>query len=201
MTLDTRVAIGGPVDHLEVYTFVRELVATPGHIEPHQGDAYTGEGLRRIGNPMGIGLCALIDVTYNPAGGPFPLHVHDQWCHTQDDVDEHNAWVATDPRENGWAHVEVSFDTTYGYRGESGETCSDLHARLVAALGQWLDARSLPWKWKNEYTGEWFDRFDQLDQFGSAHRAIGADAWFRTVALPAITLDAAARGATAEVPR
>jgi hypothetical protein len=186
VTLDTRVAIGAPTDVRELFAFCQRLVDTPSGV-----DAQVNE--RSIGNPPGIGADAWL-IVYHGGDGPLPVHEHDKWCatelggewnHTQEDIDEH-ASVANDPTENGWAVIEVSFDTAYGYKGPSGESCSDLHARIVTALGQWLDAKGLPWKWKNEYSGEWFDRFDQLDQFGDAHRATGADDWFRGQVLPLI---------------
>jgi hypothetical protein len=193
MTLSTKVAIGKPHDVREVFEFCRELLGTPEGTPVHEGEGYLNDQCKRIGNPIGIGLPALLDVTYG-ADGPM-IHRCDKWCatelggewnHTQEDLDEHARHIAEDPTENGWAAIVVDFDTTYGYRGEGGESCSDLHARLVTALGRWLDERGLPWKWRNEYTGEWFDRYDQLDTLGDAHRCTGADAWFRDTVLPAI---------------
>jgi hypothetical protein len=104
---------------------------------------------------------------------------------------EHDEWVATDPTENGTAALEVSFDTSYGYRGPNGESCSALHARLVAKLGEWLDGRGVAWWWCNEYTGEWHanDAAGRaaLAEFAGAHtRPGGADEWFRSLVLPAI---------------
>lgn len=195
MTLDTRVAIGAPIDAHELYAFCRTLLDTPEHVEPDTGSAWGDERLARIGNPGGIGLAAWLSISYTTDGGPFPRHEHDKWCSveldgeyetTQTEIDAHAESVATDPTDNGWAYAEVSFDTAYSFRGEDGETCSDLHARLVTALGAWLDARAIDWKWRNEHTGEWFNRDDQLTAFGDAHRSTGADAWFRGVVQPAI---------------
>jgi hypothetical protein len=192
MTLSTNVAIGKPFDVNKVFAFCRQLIDTPDTAEAHRGDGYL-PGTKQIGNPAGVGLCALLTVTYG-ADGPF-IHECDKWCSTevggewettQASVDEHTHYVAEDPMANGWAAIVVDFDTTYSYRGAGGESCSDLHARLVTALGQWLDQQGLPWKWQNEYTGEWFDRYDQLAEFGDAHRATGADAWFRGLVVPAI---------------
>lgn len=193
MTLSTMVAIGKPYNVREVFDFCRRLLDTPDGTPVREGTGYLNPQTKQLGNPMGIGLVALLDVTYG-ADGPM-VHQHDKWCSTelggeyntsQEDIDEHARHIANDPTENGWAAIVVDFDTPYGYRGEGGETCSDVHARLVTALGKWLDERNLPWKWKNEYTGEWFDRYDQLDAFGDAHRMTGADEWFRTTVMPAI---------------
>lgn len=176
MTLNTSIAIGRPHPVREVFDFCRGLIDTPSDVPVRTGEH---DGDKWIGNPIGMGLCALLDVTYGQDG---PLvHRCWSWCHEHEcDKDEDS------PRQNGWSATIVSFDTAYSYRGENGESCSDLHARLVRALGQWLDARGLPWKWQNEYTGEWFDGYDGLDEFGDAHKATGADDWFRNAVMPAI---------------
>jgi hypothetical protein len=123
------------------------------------------------------------------------VHEHDEYCatelggkfnHTQADVDDHNEYISQNPTQNGWGAIEVTFDTAYGYRFEEGENCSQLHARLVAQLGNWLDERGLPWKWQNEYTGEWFDRYDGLGEFVNAHKLTGAADWFGNIVLPLI---------------
>lgn len=126
-------------------------------------------------------------------------HACDKWCatevgpakwdetgerhHDADEVAEHAASIAADPTENGWAAIEVSFDTAYGYRGENGETCNQLHARYVGQLGAWLDKRGIPWKWKNEYTGEWFDGYEGLAEFARNRDAMD---WFDSEVAPVI---------------
>lgn len=179
MTLDTRVAIGAPTDVHALFQFCRELLSTPA-TTPIQQYTDTAAGTKSLSNPMGIGLPALLELDYGP-DGPLPVHAHDEWC--DDDCD---TWVAQNPVENGWAAVVVSFDTTYSYRGPHGETCSNLHAQLVFQVGRWCDQRHLPWKWQNEFTGEWFDGMDGLDEFSDAFRDMGAQAWFTGSALPAI---------------
>lgn len=200
MTLNTSVVIGKPHDVREIYSVCRALLDTPDHVEPIERPANTGgfyrDELASIGHPVGVGLSALLDIRYG-VDGPMQ-HVCGSDCEvdpaggypTEADIEETHQWAARSPTQNGWAAIEVTFDTAYGYRGEDGESCSDLHARLVTALGRWLDARGLPWKWQNEYTGDWFDRFDGLAEFGDAHRSTGADAWFRNLVLPAIASEA-----------
>lgn len=180
MTLDTHVAITAPVSAREVIEFMRPLVNTPEGVEP------TTRG-NEIWNPGGIGANAWLIVYHGPDDGAQVIARADG-ADNDEDPDERD-YYALSPHYNGTSYVVVSMDTAYGYRGDGGESCSDLHARLVTALGQWLDAREIPWKWRNEYTGEWFDRYDQLDTFGDAHRATGADEWFRTRVLPAIATE------------
>lgn len=195
MTLDTKMALHGAINVHELYAYCRALLNTPDNIEPEYGSGWSNEKTKRIGNPCGVGLDAWLTITYGP-DGPLPVHEHDKWCETelggeynttQEQIDDHAAWVAGDPTENGWASVEVSFDTAYGHRTDRGESCSALHARLVAEVGHWCDRKGIEWKWQNEYTGEWFDRDDQLAEFGGFHtKPGGADEWFRNIVMPAI---------------
>ena len=83
------------------------------------------------------------------------------------------------------AFVEVSFDTAYSYRAPNGAGCGDLHAALVNALGAWCDQRGLMWWWQNEFTGEWHEGRDGLDELGEGGKA--ATDWFVGTVAPAIT--------------
>lgn len=186
MTLSTNVAITGPVSARAVYDFLRPLVKTPEHVQP---DIKDGE----IWNPGGVGASAWLIIYHGPDDGAQVMPRVDG-ADNDPDPDERD-YLSESPQHNGTTHVLVDFDTAYSYR-ENGETCSDLHARLVTALGKWLDAQNAPWKWHNEYTGEWFDRYDGLAEFGDAHRATGADEWFRSLVLPAIAAELTNGGAS-----
>lgn len=198
MTLDTRVAIGGgqAVDAQAVYDLCRKMVNTPNGVEPEVDES---PKYKSISNPPGIGADAWLAVQYG-ADGPIPAHECGDDCYLDEAEDlaaegESRCMDARfrdrgRPDYSGWASVIVSFDTTYGHRGPNGETCSDLHAKYVYALGQYLDSKGLDWKWEDEYQGEWYDRYDHLDEFGDAHRSTGADEWFRSFVLPAIAAEA-----------
>lgn len=183
MTLNTSVAIGKPHNVREIFDFCRLLLNTPAgtpvETGPSNSERPWRKGQKWINNPCCVGLDAWLRLYYG-ADGPM--------SHTCDAICNADCIEATsdDPTENGWTAIEVTFDTAYGYRTDDGESCSDLHARLVRALGQWLDARGLPWKWQNEFTGEWFDRYEGLDTFGNAFRSTGAEDWFTNVVQPAI---------------
>lgn len=79
--------------------------------------------------------------------------------------------------------LSVDFDTAYSYR-DHGLSCGDLHALIVAELGEWLDARGVRWLWQNEYTGEVHDSAEKLIELTTG--AIESSAWFYTAVLPAI---------------
>lgn len=191
MTLSTHVAIGPGIPAREVFTYCRALLNTPDSVPIEEGpsDEHPGwshrAGQRWLNHPCGVGLDAWLWLHYGPDG---PMVHHP--CEECGDP-EHDEWVAGDPTENGQAAIDVDLDTAYGYRGPTGESCSALHARLVAQLGAWLDERGVTWWWKNEYTGEWHanDAAGRaaLAEFGGEHtKPGGADEWFRSMVLPAI---------------
>jgi|SRR5687767_1265711 len=163
MTLNTTVLIGKPCDEKEVFMFCRELLNCPKDIPfTHDEDS--------IRNPGGIGLDAWLWINYDK----------DPKAHECDFECDEDCYYAESPRHSGYSYVDVSFDTAYGFRGKDGESCSDLHAKLVYKLGEWLDSKDLPWKWQNEYTGEWFDRYDGLETLGNYHDK-NVKEWFDNV--------------------
>ncbi len=164
MTLNTSIAIHEPMPVREVYEYAAALLGTPTPIvERAQPQSSTWmPGLLSLRNPPGIGLPALLWVNYG-ADGPM-LTTPDP---SEDPEDR--AYRENDPTQNGWAAIEVTFDTGYAY-DRNGATCSDLHAWLVRELGRWLDARGKTWRWQDEFTGEWHDRYEGLDEFGDTAR-------------------------------
>jgi len=176
MTLDTKIAITGPVSAHAVYNFLRPLVNTPAGTEPEVKD-------ESIWNPCGIGANAWLIVYHGPNDGA-ELMPRDSDCDS--DYEDERSYSRRSPHYNGTSHVVVSLDTAYSYRTDDGEGCSDLHARLIRALGQWLDAQDIPWQWQNEFTGEWSQRYDNLDAFGDAFKSTGAQAWFDNTVRPVI---------------
>jgi hypothetical protein len=150
MTLNTRVAIGAPTNVHEVFAYCRTLLGASDSIPIEKGWDYAKVN-RTLRHPIGVGLDALLWLTYGADGPIIGRHDEDE-----------------DGLPQGWAAVEVSFDTAYGYRGENGEGCGKLHARLVRQLGEWLDRKDLPWKWHDEFYGDWHDSYDMLDQLGKA---------------------------------
>lgn len=191
MTLDTRIYIHGPVDYREVFVKCNQLIGA------HEGIRFTDEpvadwqdGERKPGpedgpwtiwNEPGQGLCALLDMSYRKAAPLRRPGDHSRYCDGPEDGCDGTGAC-------GPCWLEVSFDTAYGYRGPEGG-CGNLHARLVAELGQWLDGKGIRWQWKNEFTGEihWgYDRLTDLCDGGAE-----ATTWFRDIVEPAIAAIAA----------
>ncbi|TYK45225.1 hypothetical protein [Actinomadura decatromicini] len=184
MTLDTTVYVLDRIPHRDVFVKCNQILgateATLSHDEqlrtwrrgvckPEPGNAW------HIGNDINQGLCALLDVYYRP---DMPLRAADNGCEWYCDPgcgDEHS---------NPACWLEVSFDTTYGYRDEQGRGCGDLHASIVADLGRWLDERGVRWLWQNEFTGEIHSGYERLIDLCTG--GFEATAWFQTTVLPAI---------------
>jgi hypothetical protein len=204
MTLDTRIAVRAvaPVSAREIFMYCRALIDTPDHVKI-EDKVEDGErqGQKSLWHSPGLGLDGWL-IMYYGADGPMN-HVCSKYCPrkvglaewdekkryhvTQDDIDEHRAEIGEDPTENGWATAEISIDTGYSFMNDRGESCSQRHARFVFELGQWLDGLGCQWKWKNEYTGEWHDGYEGLEDFGGFHMSEGGPAeWFAGVALPAM---------------
>lgn len=197
MTLDTHVAIGGgAINVREVFDLCRAMVNTPKGTEPRTDWSIgEGPGIRHLSNPGGIGADAWL-ITYYGVDGPIPPHVCTDGCYL-DDAEyvkegesrcmDARARDEGSPRESGWASMVLSFDSSYGHRGPDGESCSDLHRKYIEVLHAYVTRKGLLIKWQNEFTGEWFDGLDGLDDFAKG----GADAgeWFRSTVLPAIAAE------------
>jgi hypothetical protein len=174
MTLNTKVFILDRIDCREVFVKCNQLIGAHEGIE-FKDEPMGDDGRRSIWNRPGRGLCALLDVDYRPDGPLTTEGDHHVYCEP-DDEDSSHGWC--------FAHwLQVSFDTTYSYHGPEGG-CGDLHARLVAELGRWLDSKGVRWSWENEFTGEVHQSYEGLDELGAG--GLAALEWFATEAAPAI---------------
>lgn len=153
MTLDTRIYVHDEVDYRILFIRCNQLLGA------HEGVRVKDDPVRgSIGNLPGQGLDAWLIVYYGKGGPRTPEGAHKSYCEPV--LDECPAPCGVPC----WA--EVSFDTGYGYKGPEGG-CGDLHVRLIAQLGQWLDNRGLNWSWLNGFTGEVHHRYARLEELGS----------------------------------
>jgi hypothetical protein len=153
---------------------------TPDKQECSDAEGWRGDGSRCLRNQLGQGLPAILDITYRadgPLATPEQAAACTEDCEPDDDYHYH-------PRAC-WA--DVDFDTAYGYRDARGWGCGDLHAALVAEVGNWLDERGVRWEWRNEFTSDVHGgdtRYERLlDLVRGGDEAVN---WFRTSVLPAI---------------
>lgn len=176
MTLSTKIYVQGRLDPKVLFQVCNRLIGAPtGFRFTDKESVGRKDGRWIIGNEPGQGLPAWLMVHYRPDGPLWPEgEPHDkEWCEPECDGAYH------DPP----CYALVDFDTAYGYRDELGG-CGDLHARLVESLGRLLDEGSVPWSWRNEFTGEVHRGYDGLDELGTGGRE-AAD-WFENVVRPAI---------------
>lgn len=195
MTLSTNLYVLDKVDVPELFRFCQTLLTKyddrPVPQKPEEQrwsdnkDAYTIDGAKRISNQLGQGLPAILDITYRP-DGPLTSPGQAEQC-TSDcepsDADDPDGYHSHP--HACWA--DIDFDTTYGYRDRAGRGCGDLHALLVAEVGNWLDERGVRWEWRNEFSGEVHggdERYARLVDL--ARGGFDAMAWMRTTVLPAI---------------
>lgn len=172
MTLDTKLYVQGNVDPMEVHRKVEELLGIP---ETAIRRAEDGE----ICNAPGQGFDAWV-ITYHGNGSEVPAQEHDEWCMENCDATHQPAY---------W--VKVSMDTTYGYRGKSGEDCSTLHARTLVELGWWLNERGVDLIWQNEYAGTYHKWNDVQAVQHFLGNGDDAGRWFNGIARPAIEAEIA----------
>lgn len=174
MTLCTHVYVRDQVEPAEVFAYCRDLLGATDEITTYK--RVDTDGSWSMGNDLGQGLDALLWVDYRPDGPlrtPEQEQSHTKWCEEDCDGSRHEpaCWL------------EVAFDTAYGYR-KDGEGCGQLHARLVAKLGLWLDANNVSWLWENEFTGERHEGYARLsDLVGGGE---DARAWFKDIVEPVI---------------
>lgn len=177
MTLSTKVYIHDKIDPKLVFDYCSLLIGAPESAQYKQdGDS--------IAMAPGQGFCAWLIVNHSD-GKPIKSDSNgcDEYCETPcDRVSPH------DPAH--W--VMVDLDTAYGYRGDDGEGCGDLHAKLVAQLGKWLDAKSVEWSWENEFTGEIHPGYEGLSALGRGGEE--ASTWFTNTVLPIITAEVLSEG-------
>jgi len=184
MTLATHVYVLDPIPPSEVLDKCRELLGATARVPIQEREGYEGDGSRILGHPIGQGLPALLSIQHR-SGAPLrtveSIKAHGRWCEPDCDGSDHDGHPC---------FLDVDFDTSYGYQDDHGG-CGELHARLVAQLGQWLDAQGIRWEWRNEYTGDVHGgdaRYERL--LDLCERSKQARDWFQNVVMPAVLRDA-----------
>jgi hypothetical protein len=136
----------------------------------------------QIMNAPGQGFQAWLWTYFSSPDGPLTDNVYD----LVPGDERYDEWDAKHYSAIPTAHVSLSFDTAYGYRGPGGVGCGDLHTMYIEALeAEFFTPRGLTFSWQNEFTGEWHEGLDGLDGLGSGGRA--ATAWFTGEVIPFFT--------------
>lgn len=181
MTLTTAVFVRDEIDRRDVFAEMNRLIGGTGG-RWSESESTWSPGVWSIGNDVGQGFCALMWIEFKP---DLPLR-------TEDESRAHDVDCDDDCDGSGFAHyppcwLELRLDTTYSYRGPQGEGCGALHAKLLAQIGRWLDARGVSWGWQNEFSGERHfgdARYERLVDLVSG--GVQAAAWFESQVRPFI---------------
>jgi len=183
MTLSTDVYVLDEIDAAEVFRRCQELLAEfddakrgPDRQRSGVSESWRGGG-KLMANEPDQGLSAWLMLHYREGG---PLTTAEQAAAHEDHCDAECSGQYHD--QACW--LSVDFDTAYSYHGPNAMGCGDLHAVLVAQLGEWLTRKGIRWTWRNEFTGEVHGNPESLINLVSG--GFAASAWFRTTVVPAI---------------
>lgn len=199
MTLSTDFYVLDDVDPHEVFMFCQRMLGKyddAGRLpdrqvwadKPQRVFVGPGEwaddpsGRWRVGNQIGQGLPAILDIEYRK-GAPLTTAEESRQCTGNCDTDDEEEPYHHHPHPC-WLHID--WDTAYSARS-GGLNCGQLHAAFIVELGRWLDERGIRWEWRNEYTGEVHggeERYSALS--GLLEGTDEAQAWFWNSVVPAI---------------
>lgn len=194
MTLSTNIYILDAVDPLEVFNFCNKYLLkvdnpkfkhapATNYVKDDSGKWSEVEDpeIMDLSNQVGQGFDAWLLTKYRKNG---PLYTEDQYDEYEDEDEEDGIHrYLTDPA----CFMKLDFDTAYGYTHPEIGGCSQLHAHYIVALHDWLATKGVRIKWQNEFTGDYFDGLDGLDDFaGDGDKARD---WFKSI-LPGVLLHA-----------
>lgn len=149
MTLHTRVMVTSPgVDPAAVFVRMRQIIGA--------GEQYDARTRTETEHPwqakygthemtLGQGLPALMWVDFAHEGQMLGGDGHEDYCDDDCDGSYH------DPA----GHIEINYDTAYGYRANNNASCGDLHAWITQEIGLWLDTQGASWEWYDESGDGW----------------------------------------------
>jgi len=188
MTLNTRVRFKNPVNARALHDWANQDL-----LKAKDPDLDVRE--KSIVNAPGQGFAAWL-ITEHNLGRPFEFESSlpldsDFWNEFPDELGNERAQFEAEPV----GYVDLTFDTSYGFRDDHGRGCSELHAGYVVRVAAHAAELGVGIAWNNEFTGEWHDGIEGLDQF--ADNGKDAQDWFRNVAAPAVAAHINAEEASA----
>lgn len=187
MTLSTDICIIGDVD--PEFLFSTALVAVC--LAAHEPERIATAKVDRdgpskwsdydtISTTCGQGLAAWTWVKYRADGAPL---------RAMDEYDTEELGADEDGVADTWfigpaCQALINIDTAYSYKGRDNAGCGTLHARVITMVHDEVAKLGCTIKWKNEFTGEWFDGLDGLDSLEDG--GVAATNWFKSDVMPAI---------------
>ena len=170
MTLHTIVHLSGPIEIEPAFDLALRSILTAAD-EMHRYAAAVierdpewmrGYAERYIGTQVGQGLPGITDAEALADGALFQP---DQPEEGEEPWGDRTPW-----------RVSVSWDTAYGYSGKTWNSASTLHGAALTVLHGALP-EGVTMRWQNEFTSEWSDALDGLDEFMG--EGVRADAFAR----------------------
>lgn len=123
MSTTTAVIVQDPVNARELFDAARTVVGNPGLWALHDGAAFSSR-VNMYQTQSDQGAKAIASVHFRAGGGPLPR--------------------AETQGQDGYALV------TFSGGGDSQDEIRTRHTKLATALGRWLDARGIRWRWSFE---------------------------------------------------
>lgn len=198
MTLDTHIFIYDPVDQQEVFEKVCEFLDIPDtkKFKVSTGEPYGCVPSTEISNHPGQGFNAWVMTYANPDGIRYSEEYkasekkwHDEWHLNEDEYPDGcdcTEDFADLEHRAGPHYMQISMDTAYGCRTDRGESCTELHARVIVELGQWLEERGVSFAWENEYSGTIHQGIDEEGLVKFLGGGDDAMDWFNNTVMPAL---------------
>lgn len=171
MTLNTQVYILDEIDPHQVFKFCNSMMGVEQPIFTESHDEWETNPVISLDNAPGQGFPAWIMSNYRKRGflHPMPEYARDE---------EGEASL-----ESPACYMEIRFDTTHAYRDEYGGS-TELHARYLVALNDWLQTRNVSMCWKNHFDDSIHHGVNGLESlFEGGDRTT---AWFDEFVLPLV---------------
>lgn len=167
MTLNTKFYITTPgIDPDTVWNALLDMVEPEDfprtreeYTEVSDAPSWGPKGTTMTNTKIGIGLNAWCCMYHSTDGSEIPLGADETSDIDREDLDDGPIFV---PK----SFIRLAFDTTYGYTGPNGESCSELHGRIVTRLAGIVTELGGEYAWHDEYEGKWFTDLDHIPAFG-----------------------------------
>jgi len=183
MTLSTNIRVVQKTDPAELHAWInKNLLKAPNAKFTEGGDPDAGS----LNNDPGQGYSAWLSMRWDSNGIPTARETYPE------DYDATSTYGLDEPKN---AFLNINFDTAYGYHGDLGEGCTELHSRFVIDLAkEYFEPRGLDFYWQDEYSGKWYHGLDTQGFNAFLGSGEGAMDWFNNTVVPVITAEAAAEG-------
>jgi hypothetical protein len=218
MTLDTQIAVRlteeCPLKPEELLDKAIELLCEVAggdewlpdrHPRIEDRESWRSDGTRRVGTVLGQGFYAITEVRYRPGGA---IATQDMTKRELEVATEEERWHEYGPGGDFEEYAdqlgqprcmyELSMDSAYGTRTQSGLTAGGLHLLVGVKLQEWLNGMGGSSVFYDECAGEWFDMSTEDSVIACAESMLKswgsnsgqAVTWFQQMVVPAMEAQA-----------